>query len=96
MDMIFLILFCFYCRIVVMVGLWSVGLVVVNFIILCVLGIEFIIEIGNNFVDFWIVRLGINLLGYVIVFIFGVIIINYLRKIKFNEIGGVFDYKVLY
>lgn len=79
-----------------MVGLWSVGLVVVNFIILWVLGIEFIIEIGNNFVDFWIVRLGINLLGYVIVFVFGVIIINYLRKIKFNEIGGVFDYRVLY
>lgn len=71
-----------------MAGLWSAGLVVVNFIIPCVLGTESTTETGNNLVDFWIVRLGINLLGYATVFIPGAIIINYLRKIKFNETGG--------
>lgn len=79
-----------------MAGLWSAGLLVVNFIIPCALGTESTTETGNNLVDFWIVRLAINLLGYATVFVPGAVIINYLRKIKFNETGGVFDYRVSY
>lgn len=87
---------CFHCRTAVMAGLWSTGLLVVNFIIPCALGTESTTETSNNLVDFWIVRLAINLLGYATVFVPGAIIINYLRKIKFNETGGVFDYRVSY
>ncbi|XP_062589021.1 adenosine 3'-phospho 5'-phosphosulfate transporter 1-like [Saccostrea cucullata] len=71
-----------------MAGLWCFGLLIVNFIVPCVLGTESTTEQGNNLVDFWIVRFLINLLGYATVFVPGYIIINYLRKIKYNETGG--------
>ncbi|XP_061163299.1 adenosine 3'-phospho 5'-phosphosulfate transporter 1-like [Saccostrea echinata] len=71
-----------------MAGLWCFGLLVVNFIVPCVLGTESTTEQGNNLVDFWIIRFVINLLGYATVFVPGAIIINYLRKIKYNETGG--------
>ncbi|XP_048735431.2 adenosine 3'-phospho 5'-phosphosulfate transporter 1-like [Ostrea edulis] len=75
-------------RIAVMAGLWGVSLLAVNFIVPCVLGTESPTGVGNNLIDFWIIRLAINLLGYATVFVPGAIIINYLRKIKYSETTG--------
>ena len=88
-GLIYLIL-CF--RTAVMAVLWAFGLLVINFIIPCVIGTESTAETGNNLIDFWIVRLAYNLLGYATVFVPGAIIINYLRKIKYNETGGVYRF----
>lgn len=71
-----------------MAGLWGVSLLAVNFIVPCVLGTESPTGVGNNLIDFWIIRLAINLLGYATVFVPGAIIINYLRKIKYSETTG--------
>lgn len=38
--------------------------------------------------DFWVVRLTLNLLGYATIFVPGFLLIQYLRKIKYNETAG--------
>ncbi|KAK7506804.1 hypothetical protein BaRGS_00001655 [Batillaria attramentaria] len=42
----------------------------------------------DSWTDFWMVRLALNLLGYATIFVPGALLINYLRKIKYNETAG--------
>lgn len=44
--------------------------------------------LSENWTDFWIVRLSLNLLGYASICVPGILLINYLRKIKYNETAG--------
>jgi hypothetical protein len=38
--------------------------------------------------DFWVVRLLLNLLGYATIFVPGFLLMRYLRSIRYNETAG--------
>ncbi|XP_076464930.1 adenosine 3'-phospho 5'-phosphosulfate transporter 1-like [Babylonia areolata] len=42
----------------------------------------------ESFLDIWIVRLALNLVGYGTIFVPGAILIRYLRRVKYNETAG--------
>ncbi|XP_067680440.1 adenosine 3'-phospho 5'-phosphosulfate transporter 1-like isoform X1 [Haliotis asinina] len=42
----------------------------------------------SQWTDFWLFRLGVNVLGYGTIFVPGALLINYLRKSKYNETAG--------
>ena len=74
-----------------MVVTWFVGLFLLNVFLPCVLGTESSqaeVKVDVAYMDFWVVRLGLNLLGYATIFVPGIILVRYLRKINFNETAG--------
>ncbi|KAK3093753.1 hypothetical protein FSP39_019702 [Pinctada imbricata] len=78
-------------RTAVMALVWFVGLFIANLILPCVLGTESSTEEvkgPGSYMDFWVVRLALNLVGYATIFVPGIIIVRYLRKINFNENAG--------
>ncbi|KAL5008405.1 hypothetical protein ScPMuIL_013986 [Solemya velum] len=70
-------------------GLWCFGLFVVNIVLPGVLGEESTApDGGDGLMDFWIVRLLTNLMGYATIFVPGYLLIRYFRNVRFNETGG--------
>ncbi|KAK3600909.1 hypothetical protein CHS0354_013286 [Potamilus streckersoni] len=65
------------------------SLVLLNFILPYVLGEE---STGpgdkGSLTDFWFVRLALNLLGYGTIFVPGYFLIQYFRKVRFNDTAG--------
>ena len=74
---------------VVKAGGWCVGLIVLNLIVPCILGKESTMDgAGESYMDFWVVRLAVNLLGYATIFVPGWLMIRYLRKVRYDETAG--------
>ena len=71
--------------------MWFVILVIVNIVLPCCLGEESAAGDGSNWMDFWVIRLMLNLLGYATIFIPGIMIIRYLRSIRYNETAGMYQ-----
>ncbi|XP_059157300.1 adenosine 3'-phospho 5'-phosphosulfate transporter 1-like [Physella acuta] len=44
--------------------------------------------VQDNWTDFWVVRLSLNLLGYATIFVPGFLLIRHFRRIKYNEIAA--------
>ncbi|VDI57606.1 solute carrier family 35 (adenosine 3'-phospho 5'-phosphosulfate transporter), member B2 [Mytilus galloprovincialis] len=65
--------------------MWFVILVIINVILPCVLGEESQSGDGTHWMDFWVVRLLLNLLGYATIFVPGYLLMRYLRNIRYNE-----------
>lgn len=68
--------------------MWFIVLVIINIILPCVLGEESAEGDGRYWMDFWVVRLLLNLLGYATIFVPGYMLIRYLRNIRYNETAG--------
>jgi len=68
--------------------MWFVSLVIINIILPCCLGEESAAADGSHWMDFWVVRLLLNLLGYATIFVPGFLLIRYLRSIRYNETAG--------
>lgn len=68
--------------------MWFVILVIINVILPCVLGEESQSGDGTHWMDFWVVRLLLNLLGYATIFVPGYLLMRYLRNIRYNETAG--------
>ncbi|KAL8610954.1 hypothetical protein ACOMHN_042570 [Nucella lapillus] len=72
-------------------AIFTSGLVLVLFLIPCT--IHGLSESGStseegSYMDIWIVRLMLNILGYATIFVPGAILIRYLRQTKYNETAG--------
>ena len=42
----------------------------------------------ESYMDLWVVRLAVNLLGYATIFVPGWLLIRYLRKARYDETAG--------
>jgi hypothetical protein len=79
--------FVFY-RATAVAMMWFVSLVIINIILPCCLGEESATADGSHWMDFWVVRLLLNLLGYATIFVPGFLLMRYLRSIRYNETAG--------
>ena len=43
---------------------------------------------GESYMDLWVVRLAVNLLGYATIFVPGWLMIRYLRRVRYDETAG--------
>jgi hypothetical protein len=66
--------------------MWFVSLVIINIILPCCLGEESATADGSHWMDFWVVRLLLNLLGYATIFVPGFLLMRYLRKLPVQSV----------
>ena len=70
-------------------GGWCFGLIILNLIVPCILGKESTMDgAEESYMDLWVVRLAVNLLGYATIFVPGWLLIRYLRKARYDETAG--------
>ncbi|XP_060555316.1 adenosine 3'-phospho 5'-phosphosulfate transporter 1-like isoform X2 [Ruditapes philippinarum] len=83
--------FCIRCVKVALVraGLCCLGIFILNLIVPYILGTESTMaDAEDSYMDFWFVRLSVNLLGYATIFVPGYLLIRYLRKVRYDETAG--------
>ncbi|XP_060555317.1 adenosine 3'-phospho 5'-phosphosulfate transporter 1-like isoform X3 [Ruditapes philippinarum] len=70
-------------------GLCCLGIFILNLIVPYILGTESTMaDAEDSYMDFWFVRLSVNLLGYATIFVPGYLLIRYLRKVRYDETAG--------
>ena len=63
--------------------------IILNLIVPCILGKESTMAgAEESYMDLWVVRLAVNLLGYATIFVPGYLMIRYLRKVRYDETAG--------
>ncbi|XP_069117655.1 adenosine 3'-phospho 5'-phosphosulfate transporter 1-like isoform X2 [Argopecten irradians] len=78
-------------RIVMQATMWLLGILVLNIVLPLCLGKESTSAdemAQSNWVDFWFVRLCLNILGYATIFVPGALLIKYFRDKRYNETAG--------
>lgn len=70
-------------------GACCVFIAILNVLVPYVLGTESTMaDAEESYMDFWLIRLAVNLLGYATIFVPGYLLIRYLRKIRYDETAG--------